>query len=73
MKFEDLKKVCYGYSLEVLKKVERKSLQDRLMRLLNNLEFDSVDDLNDYVWFEAEKSLKELREDDDVWSFVFTY
>ena len=52
--FDDLKDRCWGGAVSVLEKVEEKGMEDELMDLLEQFDFESETDLNDFIHFDLE-------------------
>ena len=58
--FYDLKSASWSGALQILDKVEELGAEEQFLQLLNDVIGQGMEEtaLNDYIWFEADRDLK---------------
>lgn len=65
--FDELKDKCWSGAIYTLNEVERHNKESELMELLSDCNFDSLTQINDYLWFSDDQIYEYLgiNEDDE--------
>lgn len=53
--FYDLKEKCWSGAIYTLNEIERHNKENELMELLQEFEWESMTQINDYLWFDTEQ------------------
>lgn len=53
--FYDLKEKCWSGAINTLNEIERHEKQEELMELLQDCTWESMTQINDYLWFDTDQ------------------